>query len=137
MARDVFHDAVRHALIRDGWTITDDPYRLSAEGVNIQIDLGAERLIAATKENKRIAVEVKSFVSGSALSEFHTALGQYLNYREALLLQAPTCKLYLAIPEDTYDSFFQLAFPKRIINQFQLALVIFNTQKEELVQWIK
>ena len=25
-AHDTFHDAVKHGLIKDGWTITDDPY---------------------------------------------------------------------------------------------------------------
>lgn len=27
-ARDRYHDQVRHALIKDGWTITHDPLRL-------------------------------------------------------------------------------------------------------------
>jgi hypothetical protein len=137
MARDIFHDAVRHALVKDGWTITDDPFRLSVEGVNLQIDLGAERLIAATKEDERIAVEVKSFIGNSDLSEFHTALGQYLNYRIALSSQAPDRKLYLAIPEDTFNSFFQLAFPRSVLEQFDLSILIYDSQQEILTQWIR
>ncbi len=46
----------------------------------MQIDLGAERLIAAQKQDERIAVEIKSFIAPSAIYEFHTALGQSLNY---------------------------------------------------------
>lgn len=28
MAKDIFHDTVKLALQKDGWTITHDPYRL-------------------------------------------------------------------------------------------------------------
>jgi hypothetical protein len=28
MARDIIHEAVKAALINDGWIITDDPFRL-------------------------------------------------------------------------------------------------------------
>ena len=27
-AKDTYHDPLRNALIKDGWTITDDPFRL-------------------------------------------------------------------------------------------------------------
>jgi hypothetical protein len=136
MARDIFHNVVRKALIQDGWTITADPYILSVGGVEMQIDLGAERLIAATRDEERIAVEVKSFVSPSALSEFHTALGQYLNYRIALAMQSPERKLFLAIPIQAFDSFFQLPFPEQVISQFELALLVYDPDKESITQWI-
>ncbi len=97
-ARDAFHDAVRTALERDGWMITHDPLTLEFGLGSLYVDLGAERVIAAQRENEKIAVEVKSFLSGSAVSEFHTALGQYLNYRLLMREQYPEYKLYLAIP---------------------------------------
>lgn len=49
------------------------------------VDLGAEPLIADQKEDQKIAVEVKSFLSPSTISEFHAAVGQFMNYRRALL----------------------------------------------------
>jgi hypothetical protein len=61
LAKDVVHQAVKNALIKDEWLITDDPYTLDFGGVNIAVDLGAEKLIAATKDNQKIAVEAKSF----------------------------------------------------------------------------
>lgn len=83
--KDAFHNAVKNALIKDGWSITHDPLSLSTEdGTDIAIDLAAERLIAAVKRGEKIAVEVKSFLSLSAYYEFHAALGQFLNYREVL-----------------------------------------------------
>jgi hypothetical protein len=67
MAKDLFHDAVRNALIKDGWQITDDPFFLKVGGVEFYIDLGAEKLIAAERNNEKIAVEIKSFINPSSL----------------------------------------------------------------------
>jgi hypothetical protein len=48
MARkDIFHDHVRASLEHDGWVITDDPYKIKVGGIYQEIDLGAEKLIAA------------------------------------------------------------------------------------------
>jgi XisH protein len=85
--RDAFHDAVRRALEKDGWKITDDPLRLQIEEVELLIDLGAEQLLAAERSGDKIAVEIKTFLQASAISTFHTALGQFLNYQEALELE--------------------------------------------------
>lgn len=46
MAKDIYHNLVKEALIADGWTITADPYRLDWIP-KWQIDLGAEKLIGA------------------------------------------------------------------------------------------
>ena len=58
MARDKYHYHVREALIKDGWTITDDPYYIITPGLSYPVDLGAEKIIGATKGNKKIAVEI-------------------------------------------------------------------------------
>jgi hypothetical protein len=89
-ARDIFHAAVRQALITDGWTITHDPFFVGFGGVDLYIDLGAEKLIAAERDNQQIAVEVKSFLGPSLVSDFHAALGQFLNYQLAMEAYAPT-----------------------------------------------
>lgn len=83
-AKDATHFIVKHALEKDGWTITHDPYYLKVGGVEFYIDLGAENIIAAQRNNQKIAVEIKSFLGASSVSEFHTALGQFINYRYAL-----------------------------------------------------
>jgi len=61
-ARDFYHDVVIDALI----------------------DLGAENLLGAEQNGRKIAIEIKSFRNPSALSDFHVALGQYLNYQYTL-----------------------------------------------------
>ncbi len=69
-AKDAFHDAVRTALEKDGWTITDDPLFIQFGGVDLFVNLGAEKIIAAEKNGQRIAVEIKSFVGASLISEY-------------------------------------------------------------------
>jgi XisH protein len=83
-ARDIFHNAVKKGLEKEGWKITHDPLSVSFELGDMYIDLGAERILAAEREGEKIAVEIKSFFKTSAISEFHTALGQFINYRLAL-----------------------------------------------------
>jgi hypothetical protein len=128
-ARDIFHDAVKIALQKDGWKITHDPLSLEFGLGLLYVDLGAER------SNEKIAVEIKSFLGGSAVSEFHTALGQYLNYRLLMQEQYTEYKLYLAIPSSAYDSFFQLPFVQSTIQQYQLKLAIYKPEKQEIVKW--
>ena len=129
-------DVVKNALTKDGWTITEDPLYISFGGVELYVDLGAEKIIGAEKEGQKIAVEIKSFVGTSTIHEFHTALGQYLNYRLALEEQNPERTLYLAIPEDTYLGFFTLQFGQTVIERFQLKLIVYHIEKEEIVQWV-
>lgn len=134
-ARDAFHNIVKAALQKDGWSITHDPLTISFGGVDMQVDLGAERLLAAEKDGEKIAVEVKSFLNASAISEFHTALGQFINYRTALKLKEPQRNLYLAVPLETYNEFFQLQFTITIMQEYQLKLIVYDVALEEIVRW--
>jgi hypothetical protein len=137
-ARDIFHQVVKQALQKDGWYITHDPLTISVGGVNVSIDLGAEKLIAAEREGEKIAVEVKSFLEkSSAISEFHTALGQFINYRGALKRRQPERVLYLAVPLTTYKTFFQLDFPQEMIEENQVKIIIYDAEKEVIVKWKK
>jgi hypothetical protein len=96
-AKDKFHEAVKNALIKEKWKITHDPLSLDFDNARIQVDLGAERLIAAERDLEKIAVEVKSFLAPSTIYEFHLAVGQYFSYDIALKEQQPERQLYLAI----------------------------------------
>jgi hypothetical protein len=137
MAKDVFHQQVKHALIKDGWNITHDPLTIRiSEAVKLQIDLAAETTIAAERDSEKIAVEIKSFVGDSDISAFHTALGQYLNYCQALEEQEPDRLVYLAIPLETYQDFFQLPFIQRSLKRYQVKLIIYDPKVEEIKQWI-
>jgi hypothetical protein len=137
MARDLFHNVVKEALAIEGWQITHDPFPVDYGDVQMQIDLGAERLLAAELGSEKIAVEIKSFTNPSAISEFHTAVGQYLNYRRALRSQEPSRTLYLAIPSQTYDDFFRLRFIQEGVIEYQIYLLVYDVEDRRIVQWIK
>lgn len=135
-ARDAFHEVVKKALQKDDWQITHDPLSFNLGGVKMSIDLAAERIIAAEREGKKIAVEVKSFLEkSSAISEFHTALGQFINYRSALRRREPERVLYLAVPLITYKTFFQLDFPKEMIQENQVKIIVYDIEREVIVEW--
>jgi hypothetical protein len=135
-AKDFFHQAVRRGLEKDQWHISNDPLELEWKEVKVKIDLAAERLSAAERGEEKIAVEIKSFISPSPICDFHTALGQFLNYRIMLEVKDPTRQFYLAILLDTYDSFFQSRFAQTAIDRHQLKLIVCNPIIEEIVQWI-
>ena len=135
-AKDVFHEVVKKALQKDGWQITNDPLSFTVGGVKMSVDLAAEKLIAAEREGEKIAVEVKSFLEkSSAISEFHTALGQFINYRGALRRKEPERILYLAVPLTTYNTFFQLDFPKEMVEENQVKMIIYDVKNEVIIEW--
>lgn len=135
-AKDLFHKAVKNALIKEHWDVKDDPLIIQFGGVDMRIDLGAEKLVVAEKDGERIAVEIKSFLGPSVISDFHVALGQFLNYRLALEAQESDRILYLAVPEETYRTFFQLPFGQLALRRYQLKLIVYDTVQEEIIQWI-
>jgi hypothetical protein len=136
MAKDRFHDVVRIALEKEGWKITADPYEINVDDVDFEIDLAAEQLLAAELEDRKIAVEVKSFITPSNVSEFHTALGQFLNYRDALSKIEPDRQLYLAVRVPIYESFFQRRFIAAAVERYQLRLVTYDVQQEVITRWL-
>lgn len=60
-AEDAFHEVVKTALQKDGWKITHDPPLIQVGTIEMYVDLGAEKLIAAEREGEKIAVKIKSF----------------------------------------------------------------------------
>jgi hypothetical protein len=136
MAKDRFHYVVRTALEKEGWQITADPYEIRVDDIDFEIDLAAERLLAAVRDDQKIAVEVKSFISSSNVSDFHTALGQFLNYRDALETIDPNRQLFLAVRSPVYDSFFQRRFIVAAIQRYRLKLVVYDVAQEVIVKWL-
>jgi XisH protein len=134
-AKDIFHNAVRHALEKEQWIITDDPLFLRFGGVDMYVDLAAEQILGAEKNGEKIAVEIKSFIGVSATTEFSTALGQFLKYQLALEEREPDRVLYLAIPIDVDRSFFSLELPRRLVERYRVNLIVYEPEVEEIVRW--
>jgi hypothetical protein len=135
-AKDAFHEIVRAAIESEGWVITHDPYHIDLGFVDFYIDLGAERLLAATKDNEKIAIEIKTFLAASTISEFHTAVGQFINYRIALEEEDADRMLYLAVPLDIHKRFFKYPFVQTVIRRNQIPLLVYDVEKQEVAQWI-
>lgn len=134
-ALDLFHDVVKSSLVKDNWTITDDPLSLSVGNVDFYIDLGAEKLLAAERGTERIAVEIKSFLSSSLVTEFHAALGQFLNYKLALSEEKIERELYLAVSNDVYQGFFSRPFVQSALKEYHINILVFNPETEEVEFW--
>ena len=135
-AKDRFHAVVRIALEKEQWQITDDPLRLEVGGTKFEIDLGAQQLLAAERDQEKIAVEIKPFLSDSPLTDYHAALGQFLNYRLALEISNPTRILYLAVPVVAYETFFKREFAQISLERYQIKQIIYDPIQEVIVQWI-
>ncbi len=136
-AKDKFHDAVKNALIKDGWKITHDPFRLDFGFTDTYIDLGAEKVITADKNDEKIAIEIKSFISKSELYEFYTALGQFLGYRLALKRVEPERVLFLAVPKETYNSLFHQTIIADLVSENNVKIIVYNSIEEVIVEWKK
>lgn len=135
-ARDAIHDALITALIKDGWTITHDPYFVKVGSKKGFVDLAANKIIAATKENRKIAVEGKGFTGPSELTEFERALGQYNLYVLAIKEKEPERILFLAMPDDFYRDFMEEPFFLKVIQLYSLKIIIFNVLEEKITSWI-
>lgn len=137
MAKDTYHDAVRKALEKEGWTITDEEYYFTTGDATFSIDLFAEKILVAERGDEKIAVEVKSFRSQSPMNKFHEAVGQYENYLLALEDEAPERLLFLAVPVALWDTFFQKPFVQKVIYRRAIRLIVYNHEAEIIEKWIR
>ncbi len=138
MAKDIYHEIVKKALIKEGWAITHDPLTMPGIGANsFHIDLGAEKIIGAEKAGEKIAVEVKSFIGRSFAEDFHEALGKFLNYYIAMPTKHPDRVLYLAVPEMVYLAFFETHHIIKVREVLPLKIFTFDTDNQTIVKWIK
>lgn len=137
MAKDIFHDAVRTALEKDGWTITHDPYLIKTELLDepLSADLGAEKLIAASKGKDKILVEIKSFLRESLVYEFHRAVGQIISYQVNMEIQEPDRIIFLAIPKFAWDKMISQPFYEAVLQRENIHCLIFEPETNSIVLW--
>jgi hypothetical protein len=135
-AKDIYHQHVRRALEKDGWTITDDPLSVQWLGRALQIDLGAERIIAAQRNEEKIAIEVKSFLSPSPMEDLRDAIGQFIIYREALYNANSPRQLYMALREDVYADIFEQPEGELLRARAAIKIIVFHVENEEIIKWI-
>ncbi len=134
-AKDKVHDQVVNALKKDGWTITHDPLKVLWKKRKLYVDLGAEKLIAAQKDESKIAVEIKSFIGANDLDDLYQAIGQFILYRKAMKMAAPERTLYLAIDTLVFRQLFDDEDGESLRAEESINLLVFDKHKEEVVLW--
>ncbi len=134
-AFDLYHDAVKQALVKDGWIITHDPLHLRWGRKDMYVDLGAKRLIVATRAEEKIAVEVKSFTRASEMEAFRDAIGQYAIYRAVMRRTYPDYMLYLAVNDVVFNSLFEEPIGQLMIEDENIKLIVFDAEQEVILQW--
>jgi len=136
-AHDRYHQAVKNAVLKDGWIITDDPLRIRlARGRRLFVDLGAERLLAAERGTEKIAIEIKSFQRPSEMRDLEDALGQFVLYARLLARYDPDRVLYLALPEPARRSVFEEEAGQILLEDGVIRLFSFDVESEEIVKWM-
>jgi hypothetical protein len=136
-AKDLHHEIVKEALIKEGWNITHDPFRIKWGKRDFYVDLGAELILAAEKENEEIAVEIKTFGGKSPMNDLENALGQYVLYLKLMEETNPTRVLYLAASSDAFSDVFDDPVGKLMIQKLNLRILIFDINTRTITQWIK
>lgn len=135
-AKDIYHDTVKRALIKDGWKILNEDFQLPWGGTRAFIDIIADKLFAAEKDGRKIAVEVKSFVGKSNLSELEKAVGQFIIYRFAMRREDAERELFVAVGERIYNKLFLHPDVIELIEAEDLKIIVFDEAKEVIVRWI-
>ncbi len=135
--RDNTHFIVREALEREGWTVTHDPFFIKLGKKSAEIDLGAERIVLAEKGVEKIAVEIKSFIGTSTITDFYHAHGQFDLYDRALKSIEPERILYLALPDDAYEELKNDLFSFPNFEDLHHRIIVYKSEKENDLLWIK
>ena len=60
-AKDLFHNAVKNALQKEQWLTTAAPLKIKIDGVKFEIDLAAEKVLAAEETDTRLRSRLKVF----------------------------------------------------------------------------
>ena len=133
--RDLYHDCVKNALLKDGWQITHDPLILGDLELRVYPDLGAEKNVAE-RGIRTLAIEIKVFGTIGQISDLQKAIGQYVLYRSILRRQDLTRLPYLAISTEIYHSLFQKEIISNLMQDETIRLIVFNPYTAIIEQWI-
>jgi hypothetical protein len=132
-AKDRYHETVKRALVKDGWTITSEQVTLAVEDRYLWVDIEASK----TTSGLIILVEVKELEEvPSPVEALANAIGKSLLYRTALSILEIDTLLYLAVTEAAYQGILSEAIGRLTIKRANVSLLVFSPEKEELVRWI-
>ena len=135
-AKYFYHDTVKTALIKDGWVVADKSLTFMVGKRSAMIDIAAEKVLIAERNTQKIAVEVKSFLSPSPMTDLEKALGQFMLYFDIMAERDPDRVLYLAVPQATYNGILSEEVGELLLRRRpELNLVVFDPNLEEITLW--
>jgi hypothetical protein len=103
----------------------------------LEADMRADKLFVATRENRSIVIEAKSFLRPSFIHEFLSACGQYQAYVFLLQEKQQSETVYMAISDEIYRNEFQSEAVQVLVKRFALRLLVVDIEQEEIWQWIE
>jgi hypothetical protein len=109
---------------------------LKYKDLTVFADLGAEKIFIQNQNESKIIVEIKVFGGKSKTTEFEKAKGQYDIYLFAMRKNQIDRILFLAVSTEVYKSIFLRPSIQEIVAEEKMNLLIFDAEKEEIVQWI-
>lgn len=134
--QDLYHDVVKNALRKDGWRITHTALQLKV-GIHSRAgELWEGPLLAAEKDERKIAVAVNSFVGRSDLADLAQTLGQLALSRPRLHVMELDRILYLAVRQATYSAWFAGGDSELLLERQHTPLLVFDPRTETIVQWV-
>lgn len=131
-AKDRYHDIVKEALVKSGWTVTHDPRTLLLPERVLFIDIRAIN----DKDEAALLIEIKGFEQSSQVEALMEALGKYNVYRSAMKYNNINEPLYLAIPESAYSGIMSETLGEEIIRDYEVKLLVFDPDEREILRWI-
>ena len=89
------------------------------------------------RDDKKIAIEIKSFEIQSQITSFYEALRKYLTYRTALAMNKMDFDLYLAVPKRAFDTIFQKELVKVLVKEHKMNIVVYSDKNQSITSWKK
>ena len=134
--QDLYYDLVKNALRQDGWRITHNVLPLKIEAEIGAEALWATQLLAADKDERKIAVAVNSFVGRSDPADLTQMLGQLAIPRPSLHALDADRALYLAVRHATYSACFTGLDGAHLLARYRVQLIVFDPRTEVIVHWV-
>jgi hypothetical protein len=137
--RDLYYDLVKNALRKDGWRITHNPLHLrlptNDDTRTKQGEAAEALLLGAEKDERKIAVLVKSFVDHCDAADLQKALAHLRLYHTRLHATAPDHTLYLAVRQTTYRDYFTGSVGEQLLASQPILFMVFDPRSEAIVNW--
>jgi hypothetical protein len=113
-----------------------DQFTLQIGKKRLFADLGAKHLVGAEKDDKKIVVEVKSFIGKSDVDDLEKAVGQYVVYQQIINKNEPDYLLYLAVTAEANNNIFEVEIGQLLLDNQIVRLIVFNPLDEVITKWI-